>query len=187
MFYLILITFGLILFFRHFNDVLDLSLRGELAEDKEYINEASRKLDELFSQKSKIIIFLFVPLAALNSFILLKRKKLNLTEHSIIAGMILLGTLLISAFGNLFFYFDLLIAFSSGFANTISLIIIGLIILHIIHGYYNAFSADYSKLGIAYRILLFFVLTLIEIVILLFIAVGFVSNWKFGEISITPF
>ena len=110
-FYLILITFGLIVFFIHFYDVLS----GEVTPEKKYINDASRKMDEIFSQKSKIIIFLFVPFAALNSFMLFKRKKLNLAEHAIIAGMILLGMLLYSLFGNLFFYLEILTPFNKTF------------------------------------------------------------------------
>ena len=69
----------------------------ELLLKPESLNN-SKKIDELFAQKNKIIIFLFIPFAALNSFILFRRKKLNLSEHSIIAGMILLGILLITEF-----------------------------------------------------------------------------------------
>jgi hypothetical protein len=61
------------------------------------INQASVKMNVIFAQKSKIVIFLFVPLAAINNFFLFKKEKLNLSEHSIIAGIILLGMLLISA------------------------------------------------------------------------------------------
>ncbi len=125
-FYLILITFGLILFFRHFYQELSVDLGAE-SVPKKYINEASKTYAELFSQKSKIIIFLFVPLFALNSFIFFRRKKLNLTEHSIIAGMVLLGVLLISLFGNLFFYIDLLFEFNDTFANVISWLVVILI------------------------------------------------------------
>ena len=102
-FYLILITIGLMLFTRHIGDSLN-NQDETITQSKEYINEASRKIDELFAQKNKIIIFLFVPFAALNSFILFKRKKLNLSEHAIIAGMILLGILLITTFSNLLFW-----------------------------------------------------------------------------------
>lgn len=186
-FLLILMTIGLMLFFRHFYEELVISQGRGYIKDTAHLNEASRKMDEIFSQKNKIIIFLFVPLAALNSFILFRRKKLNLSEHSIIAGMILLGILLLSLLGNILFYFDLMIEFSNTFANGISWFITALIILYIGYGYFNAFGADYSKLGIVYRILLFFVLIFLEIIILLLITVGFVTNWEFGEIVISPF
>lgn len=186
-FYLILITLGLILFFHHVADELYIMQGEEVIENKTYLNDASKKLDEIISQKSKIIIFLFVPFAAFNSFILFRRKKLNLVEHSIIAGMILLGMLLISALGNLFFYFDLILPFNPTFSFIMSWLITTLIILHIAYGYVNAFSTTYSKLGIAYRIVLFFALICLEIYILFIIVFGFITNWKFGTVSLSPF
>ncbi len=186
-FLLILITIGLLLFFRHFYEELVISQGRGFAESTEHLNEASKRIDELFSQKSKIIIFLFVPLAALNSFTLLKRKKLNLSEHAIIAGMILLGILLLSTFGNLLFYIDLIIPFSDAFADGVSLFITILTFLYIAYGYYNAFGKDYSELGIAYRIVLFFLLLFMEILLLFFILFGFVSDWKFGRFVVSPF
>ena len=185
-FYLVLITFGLILFLRHFLDELYIG-QGEIITDKPYLNEASKALDEIFSKKSKIIIFLFVPFAALNSFVLFKRKKLNLSEHAIIAGMILLGMLLITAFGNLFFYFDLIIPFGNTFSAVMSWLVPILIIFHIGYAYYNAFGIDYSKIGITYRIALFYTMICLEIVILFFIVFGFITNWKFGTVDISPF
>ena len=124
-----------------------------------------------------------MPLFALNSFIFFRRKKLNLTEHSIIAGMVLLSVLLISLFGNLFFYFDILVVFSDAFNDIISLLIVVLIFIQILHGYYNAFNADYSKLGISYRIGLFLALICPEIAIMLFIRIRFITHWKFEVIS----
>ncbi len=183
-FYLILITIGLILFFRHFNDQLD---GGEAVPERAYLNEASKTLNELFSQRSKIIIFLFVPFAALNSFILFRRRKLNLSEHCIIAGMILLGMLLISALGNLFFYFDLVVPFSDGFAAGMSYLVTVLVVLQIGYGYYNAFEGDYSKWGIAYRVVLFYALLCLEILVLFMIVFGFVTDWKFGTVNVSPF
>ena len=185
-FYLVLITFGLILFIRHFLDGLYLG-QGEIINDKPYLNEASKAIDEMFSKKSRIIIFLFIPFAALNSFVLFRRKKLNWSEHSIIAGMILLGMLLITALGNLFFYADLIIPFSNTFAAAMSWIIVILIMLHVGFGYYNAFGTDYSKIGIIYRIALFYILILLQIMILFLIVFGFITNWKFGTISVSPF
>lgn len=186
-FLLILIIIGLMLFFRHFYGELLISQGREVIQDSNHLNEASKKIDKIFSQKSKIIIFLFVPFAALNSFILFRRKKLNLSEHSIIAGMILLGMLLLSTLGNILFYLDLIVEFSSTFANVISFSITGLILLHIGYGYFNAFGEDYSKLGITYRVVLFFALICLEILILFYILVGIATNWEFGEITISPF
>lgn len=185
-FYLILITAGLMLFFWHFYGELVISQGREFGQDSATVKKVGKTI-EVFSQKSKVSIFLFIPFAAINSFFLFRRKKLNLTEHSIIAGMVLLGILLLSTLGNILFYFDLIIEFSDRFANGISLTIVGLCILHIGHGYYNAFGDDYSRLGIAYRIILFFALLFLEILISLFIKIGLATNWKFGTFSMSLF
>lgn len=186
-FLLILLTIGLMLFLRHLYSELLISQGEVVIKDATDLNQASKKIDNIFSQKSKIVIFLFVPLAALNSFILFRRKKLNLSEHSIIAGMILLGILLLSTFGHVLFYLDLIIEFNSMVANGVSLLIVILIFLYIGYGYLNAFGDDYSMLGISYRLLLFFALLFIEMMLLLFITIGFVTDWKFGSITISPF
>lgn len=183
-FYLILITIALMMFARHFDESFtNKEQTTEVIQVKPYINEASKKIDDLLAQKNKIIIFLFVPFAALNSFILFRRKKLNLSEHSIIAGMILLGVLLLSTFSNILFWFKLL----HQIGMVISILTIALIIMYIGYGYFNAFNTDYSRLGIAYRIVLFFALICLEILILTWIIVGFFTNWEFGEFQITPF
>ncbi len=186
-FYLVLITIGLIIFLRHFYEELPARQGENVAKDFTNLNEDSKTLNEIFSQKSKIIIFLFVPFAALNSFMLFRNKKLNLSEHAIIAGMILLGMLLISAIGNSFFYLDLIFPFNDTFAAIISWLVTALILWHIGFGYANAFGTDYSKLGFTYRILLFFALIALEITTLFFIVYGFVTHWKFGTVNISPF
>lgn len=185
-FYLVLITFGLILFLRHFLGTMYMG-EEEIISDKAYLNEASETLDKMFAEKGKIIIFLFIPFAALNSFVLFRRKKLNYSEHSILAGMILLGILLISAFGNLFFYLDIVVPFSNTFANVMNWLVIVLIIFYIGYGYYSTFKMHYSKIGTLYRILVFYVLLCLEILILFLIVFGFITDWKFGTISLSPF
>jgi len=182
-FYLILITIGLMLFFRHFEGLF-YSHDGEVIQDKVYLNEASKKMDKIISQNSKFILLLFVPFAAFNSFILFRRKKLNLSEHSILAGMILLGILLLCTLANIYFPINNFFNFSGFIA---SIIVTVIIVFYVCYGYFNAFSSDYSKFGIAYRIVLFYVLVCLEIIILFMIVFGFISNWKFGPININPF
>ena len=182
-FYLILLTIGAMLFIRHIDQLFN-DQSAEIIPEQEYINEASRKLNEIISQKSKIIMLLFVPFAAFNSFILFKRKKLNLSEHSILSGMILLGILLLSTLGNIYFPLNNYLNFSGTIA---SIVIIIIIISYVIYAYCNAFGSDYSKLGMAYRIVLFFVFLYLEIMLLFLILFGLVSDWKFGKVTIAPF
>lgn len=186
-FYLILITAGFMLFIRHFFEGLMNDEAHNLSEHSLNLNEASKKINEIISQKSKIIIFLFVPFAAINSLILFRRRKFNIGEHAIIAGMILLSMLLLSTLGNALFYFGLVVDFSDIVANTISISIIALSFFYVIFGYWNAFGNLYSKLGMTYRMMLFFVLLYVEISILFIIVLGFVTHWKFGKVTITPF
>lgn len=182
-FYLILLTIGAMLFIRHIDQLFN-DQSAEIIPEQEYINEASKKLNEIISQKSKIIMLLFVPFAAFNSFILFKRKKLNLSEHSILSGMILLGILLLSTLGNIYFPLNNYLNFSGTIA---SIVIIIIIIFYVIYAYCNAFGSDYSKVGMAYRIVLFFVFLYLEIMLLFLILFGLVSDWKFGKVTIAPF
>jgi|SRR5690606_18419547 len=184
-FLLILITIGLMLFFRHFHTEILINRGLLVVEEPTYVNEASRKMDEILSQKSKIIILLFVPLAALNSFILFRRKKLNLSEHFIIAGMILLGILLLSLFGNLLFYLDLVIDLSSNVRSIFSWIITVITFSYIAYAYIDAFGRDYKVWSMGFRVLLVFIMILTEIFILFMVTFGILTNWKFGEFHLS--
>lgn len=182
-FYFILIAIGLNIFLSHFHNQMEISLGRPVVPAPPFLNEASKKLDQILDQ-SKIIIGLFVPFAALNAYILFRRKKLNLTEHCIISGMILLGMSLISLMGNVVFTLDLLIEFHGTFHAIYGNTVIALILFQIVHGYYNAFGKDYSKWGITYRIILLFMLLALESYILLLFAVGVVTEWQFYTVNI---
>ena len=183
-FYLILLTIGVMLFTRH-ADELFASQAAELVPEKVYLNEASRKMDHIFAQKGRLILPLFVPFAAFNSFILFRKRKLNLSEHFIIAGMVLLGVLLIAIFGNIIFQINNFTQFDW---MTLSLLVTALIIFYVGYGYVNAFGADYSKWGIASRTVLFFGLICLEAAILIFVLIGYVTNWDPGiTVNIDPF
>ncbi|MGJ8592808.1 MAG: DUF3667 domain-containing protein [Aquaticitalea sp.] len=184
-FLLALVVFGLILFLRHFYDVLA-NAKGDIQTSPDLPNEASKKLDQLISEKSKLFVFLFVPMSALASFVLFRRKKLNLSEHFILSGMMLLGILLISAAGNLLFYFDLLMN-SNFVANILDYGTPTVAILYIGYGYCNAFADDYSRWGMLYRIPLFFLLLVLQAYIILFFVIGFITDWRFGTVTVSPF
>lgn len=182
-FYFILIVIGLNLFLSHFHSQTEVLLGREVTPDPPFLNEASKKLDKILDQ-SKLIICLFVPIAALNSKLLFRRKHLNLAEHSIISGMILLGMSLISLIGNIVFSLDLVIRFNDTFMAFYGNTVIALIVICILHGYINAFGTDYSKIGTAYRIGLFVALLAIECYILLLLAIGIVTGWQFYTVNI---
>ncbi len=182
-FLLVLLIYGVMLFTRHVDEMFT-QTSGEIIPEKVYQNEASKKMDELISQKSKIILLLFVPFAAFNSFVLFRRKKLNISEHFIIAGMVLLGILLLATFANIFFQFNLIMQLNT---MVLSMIVTAIIVFYIGNGYVKTFGSDYPKLGITYRIVLFFAFFCIEIVLLGLVLTGIVTDWKFGAITIAPF
>lgn len=185
-FLLTLITIALLLFFRHYYDEIA-SDPNEVIKPKEFANEASRRIDEIFAQKSKIIIFLFVPLMALNSLILFNRRRLNYSEHSIISGMVLLGMLLISLAGHILFYGTLVVPFAEAYGNIISWVTFCLIIFQLLYGYWNAFRPDYTIAGMVLKIILMVLFLLVEMTLLFMIVFGIVSDWQFGDITFSPF
>jgi hypothetical protein len=182
-FYFILLTIAVMLFIRHVDELFT-GPAPEMIRDTPDVNEATRKLDQLFAQKSKLLLLLFVPLAALNSFILFRRKKLNLSEHSILSGMILLGILLISVLANILFLMNMVIQFDT---TWLSLVVTAVIFIYVGFGYVNAFGTDYSKWGMVLRIVLFNLLICFETFILLVILVGIATDWKFTQVTIAPF
>ncbi len=180
-FYLVLLTIGVMLFSRHIDELFN---HTEIIQDASNKNEATRKLDEIFSQMSKFLMLLFIPASALNGFILFRRRKLNLSEHFIIAGMLLLGILLINIVANIMFYVNWITQFDEMF---LSLCVTAACFLYTGYGYFNAFGTHYSKWGIAYRIALYFALICLEAYILLLILIGFVTNWEFTLVTVAPF
>lgn len=184
-FYFILLTFGVMLFIRHFYDGLIMEHGEKLVDDAPKIDEASKRVNNMIYQNSKYILLLFVPLGAINSFLLFKRKKLNLTEHAIISGVILLGCLLISTFGHILFFLNLV--FKDFVAVIVNVLTPTIIFFYIGFTYYNAFSENYTRLGILYRIVLFYVLLCLELIIFTFILIGIATDWKMGTVVISPF
>lgn len=182
-FYLILIAIGVMLFTRHMGSYFGAAEHVEESK-KVYLNEASRKMDEIFAQKSKVIFLLFVPFAAINSFLLFRKRRLNLSEHAILSGMILLGLILISILTNLYFPINNLLGFSGDIA---SWVVTAVMLGYVGFAYVNAFGKDYPAWQVALRVILFFVLLSLEVLLLFLLVFGLVSDWHFGAVSITPF
>lgn len=178
-FLLCLITFGIVLFVRHLDHLF---ADSNLLPKNDFPNEASRKLDEIVS--SKIFIFLFIPFSSINSFILFRRRRLNLSEHFIIAGIILLGILLISIFGNLLSGLTELLGFD---AMMLRAILASITILYICYAYINAFGNLYSIFGMVWRLLTYLLFNAIEAIFLILLLFGFLTNWEFGQLTFDPF
>lgn len=175
-FYLILLVIGLNLFLSSSYDHLSEIYTPKISESLS--NDMGNKIEKFFSDYAKIIIFSFVPLFAINGYFLFRKRKMNLSEHFIIAGITFLGILLVITFNSIISFLDF-----TNYLNTISNIVSFVSVLAIlflpINSYYQAFKEYYNKKYFTIRILLFSFLLLFELVLLVILIIGIVSNWKF--------
>jgi Protein of unknown function (DUF3667) len=179
-FYLTLLIIGLNLFISHYYDQLSHHYFGTI--DYSSRNKTGNALDTFLTNYSKLLLFSVIPLFAFNSFILFRKKKLNLSEHFIIAGMIFLGVLSIATIAIIisFLYF---INYIDIIANISDYITPLLILLFIVKNYYSIFKESYSTFKISWRLLLFVILLLVEIVLYAFIIYGIITQWKLGKLN----
>jgi hypothetical protein len=171
---------GLNLFLSNYYDQLVKIYDGNSAK---VVNDAlGIKFEHFISDYAKILIFSFVPLFAINSFILFRKRKLNFSEHIIIAGNTFLGILLINTLESVISFLDFTIYF--GIIADIFSVITGVLIFILpIYSYYQTFKDYYKKLNFSIRIFLFTLFMFIELIIFLLIVLGFLSNWKFGNVT----
>lgn len=176
-FYFILLLIGLNIFVNHYYQSLsDLNLETKLHQTNK------NDIEQFISSNAKSIIFAFVPFFALNSFILFRKKKLNLSEHFILAGITFLGVLIITLLSTLTGFLEHIkylkfISVLDGFLTPF------LLFGYLIFSYYTAFGNDYTKFRFSLRMMLFFGLLLFEFILLFLIIFGYVSDWKFGNFS----
>ena len=174
-FYIILLLIGFNIFLNHYHTELTNLYFKNLNNDR---NNVYKPIDDFLANYSKLVIFSFVPLLAINSWIIFRRKKLNFSEHFIIAGMIFIGVMMITtigslvSFGDFFNYVDV---FSYYFDKCIPIFIV----IYISNSYYNCFKENYSKWGIFFRTLLKLIFFFIEIIIFTLLIIGIFTNWKF--------
>ncbi|WP_298141200.1 DUF3667 domain-containing protein [Flavobacterium sp.] len=175
-FYLTLIIIGLLIFINHVqNELSHYYFNTRLNPETD---NAGKKIDTFLSSYSKLIIFAFIPLFAINSFIVYSRKKLNLSEHFIIAGMIYLGVIIINLISMLLFFIEYIDP-TYLFFDFLNYATPSIILLFIIFNYYKTFSENYSKLQNILRVFLFILLLFIELIILVILIFGYFTNWEF--------
>jgi hypothetical protein len=98
-FYLILMLIGFnILTVHYHHEINPASVNKNIGNGLKFMN--------FLSDNVKMILLGFVPLLALNAFLIFRRLKLNIAEHFIIGGINLLGTLVICLFFNLLSLLD---------------------------------------------------------------------------------
>ncbi|MDR6969338.1 hypothetical protein J2X31_003368 [Flavobacterium arsenatis] len=138
---------------------------------KQKINEnfidpnRAEDVGDFLANFSKIALFSIVPLLAMNAMLFFKRLRLNFAQHLIISGISLLGMLLISI---LYFLTDFLnhldLKISFGYLEAISFFLIP---FFPIWTYYNATRKLYSFMGFSWRILLFYIILFIQLIVIL--------------------
>lgn len=181
-FLFILLMIGLNLYLSHKYEEMYMQYYPQEVKEK-INNELGDKIADFLNDYSRSIIFLYVPILSLISFLIFRRRKLNLSEHFIISGMSLLGILFISVFSYFiaFFYFTKHLKFVTELSPFMSLVCL----IYVIFVYYQAFRSEYTLIGFIYRMVAFVLLLMIGILIFATILVGFLSNWEFGRIKYT--
>lgn len=120
-------------------------------------------VNEFFSEYSKIVLFSIVPILAINAKLIFKRLKLNLAEHLIMGGITLLGILVLST---AYILSDVLNdnMHSFNILAILKLISFFSISLYPIWAYRNFTKGLYKFWGFSWRMLIFYLITLAELV-----------------------
>lgn len=189
-FYLILLLIGINIFINnYYTDASEKYLpKNEIRADfsntnNTYFEEKKimliyTKMNHFVSDNKKILIFCFVPLFALNGFLLFRKRKLNFSEHFIIAGITFLGILLVTTFDSILSFFEFtnnfdFIAAFSAFVTPFAIFTL------VTYSYYQTFKDYYKKRNFSLRMFLFISLIIIELLLFLSLLVGYSMSWEF--------
>lgn len=175
-FYLILILIGIIFFINSIYDKLAVQYFNITSTPE--MDSSGRSMDAFLSNYSKLIIFSFVPIFAFNSFILFKRKKLNVSEHFIIAGMIFLGVMVIAVISELLYFTDFL-KYIDVFGRYLNMTTPIVILVYVLLNYYRTFKEEYKTSQIFLKSFLFLLMLIVELSGLLLLLVGYFTHWTF--------
>ena len=167
-FYLILMLIGLNILTVHFHHEINPSSAPKNIG-------SGLKLFAFLTNNLKILLLGFIPLMAINAFIIFRKLKLNLAEHFIIGGINLLGILVLSLLINLVSLLDSYKAIEF-LITVIKIFLSSLLFLFPFWTYFNAAHKRYSALGFAGRILLFYIILTIEIIFIFILTTIIVTN-----------
>lgn len=124
-----------------------------LAEDSD--------IKDFLSKYSKAILFVVIPMLAVNAYFIFKRIKLNIAEHFIIGTVSLLGILTLFLLDDIVSLIGLWKPVAKIF-NSIDKALFALSILFPAVTYWNAFSSSYTKPGLVWRIIVLYILMVSE-------------------------
>ena len=171
-FYLALLVIGLNVILLHLKD-------NHIEATVETVKKSQNKLNDFVFKNSKIILFCIVPIFSLNAKLLFRRLKLNISEHFILGGITLLGLLVISAVLFLFSYLNFV--WDSDIFGLGKAFLFILLLLFPAWSYFDATKKLYPFWGFLYRIICFYLLTLIQfLIIIAFISIVILKKYYNG-------
>jgi len=128
-----------------------------LAEDSE--------VKDFLSKYSKAVLFVIIPMLAVNAYFLFRRIKLNIAEHFIIGTVSLLGILILFLLDDIVSLIGLWKPVSKIFF-AIDQLLFGVALLFPAVTYWNAFKNSYTSWGMVWRVVgLYFLMALESTVI----------------------
>ena len=120
-------------------------------------------INDFYSEYSKFVLFSIVPLLAINAKLLFKKLKLNLAEHLIMGGITLLGILILSTLYILFNTIEESI-YTLKIGYIFRAIAFFSIPIYPIWAYQNFTKGYYKFWGFSWRMVAFYVWTLLQLV-----------------------
>lgn len=165
-FYLSLILIGLALVISHTGGD-NVKMKGGDAGSEEYI--------AFFSNNVKFILLGFVPLLAINAKLLFRKLKLNIAEHFIVAGFTFVGVLIMT---NLMLIADSIFGWIGldYVTDILTLSLFLLTFLFPIWAYGNLAWKSHKFLGLLWRMVVFYLLIMIEALFLLGLSIWLVTG-----------
>lgn len=124
-----------------------------LAEDSQ--------IKDFLSKYSKAILFIIIPMLAVNGYFLFRRVNLNIAEHFIIGTVSLLGILTLFLLDDIVSLISLWKPVSKIF-NSIDKLLFAISVLFPAATYCNAFKSSYTIPGLAWRIIVLYILMILE-------------------------
>lgn len=131
---------------------------------------------------TKIILLSFIPIFALNSYLLFRKVGLNFAEHIILSGMAYLLIVCIFTMDNLLALLQYTIfSFVYSFYNKIALFIL---LFYMFYTFFQAFGDYYSRSSIILRTSIFLILVSFQILLLI---IGIAMYLTAGTATIKSF
>lgn len=164
-FYLLLIVLGLNLLVLHYWGESKLEASGDGVTVMNFIQG-----------NIKLLIFGIIPFFALNAWVIFRKLRFNYAEHIIIAGFVILGCAILSFCTSLLEW--IIIATTWEFLNYLK-VLLGIAFLFFpVWVYFSVCRPSITKLGFGWRILCFYLLFFLEILIVVFLFPIFIEGFE---------